>query len=117
MADPARYDGETLADPIDGIEYGAGKAKLFINDDGSLVINSFAHGGRPFRLLHSAASARAAIEKAGDGAAKIYIKVLLAADVNAGEEDQLLDLIRKLTRRGKRPLKSDLKSARGEAAA
>ena len=65
MADTATYDGETLADPIDGIAYGAGKAKLFINDDGTIVINSFAHGGRPFRLLHSAASARAAIGKAG----------------------------------------------------
>ena len=74
MADTATYDGETLADPIDGIAYGAGKAKLFINDDGTIVINSFAHGGRPFRLLHSSASARAAIEKAGEEAAKIYIK-------------------------------------------
>ena len=116
MADPARYDGETLADPIDGIEYGPGKAKLFINDDGSIVINSFAHGGRQFRLLHSAASARTAIEKAGAEAAKVYIKVLLAADVNAGEEDQLLELVRDLSSIGKRPLKEDLKRAKGEAA-
>ena len=116
MADPARYDGETLADPIDGIEYGPGKAKLFINDDGSIVINSFAHGGRQFRLLHSAASARTAIEKGGAEAAKVYIKVLLAADVNAGEEDQLLELVRDLSSIGKRPLKEDLKRAKGEAA-
>ena len=116
MADPAKYDGETLADPIDGIEYGPGKAKLFVNDDGTIVVNSFAHGGRSFRLLHGAASARAAIEKAGEEAAKIYIKVILAADINAGEEDQLLDLVRDLTGIGKRPLKADLKRAKAEAA-
>ena len=113
MADPATYDGETLADPIDGIEYGPGKAKLFINDDGSIVVNSFAHGGRSFRLLHSAASARAAIEKAGEEAAKIYIKVILAADINAGEEDQLLELVRDLTGIGKRPLKSGPEAGQG----
>ena len=116
MADPGKYDGETLADPIDGIEYGPGKAKLFVNDDGTIVINSFAHGGRAFRLLHSAASARAAIERAGKEAAKVYIKVILAADINASEEDQLLELVRDLTGIGKRPLKADLKRARGEAA-
>ena len=117
MADPAKYDGETLADPIDGIEYGPGKAKLFINDDGTIVVNSFAHGGRSFRLLHSAASARAAIEKAGEEAAKIYIKVILAADINAGEEDQLLELVRDLTGIGKRPLKADLKRAKARGRA
>ena len=27
MVDPARYDGETLADPLDGIDYGAGQGQ------------------------------------------------------------------------------------------
>ena len=42
--------------------------------------------------------------------------ILLAAEVNAGEEDQLLELVRDLTGIGKRPLKADLKRAKGEAA-
>lgn len=116
MAEPAKFDGETLADPIDGIAYGAGKAKLFINLDGTIVINSFAHGGRPFRLLHSAQSALAAIDKAGEEAGKIYVKIVLSANLTAGEEDQLLERVRALTGIGKRPLKSDLKRARAEAA-
>jgi hypothetical protein len=116
MVDPARYDGETLADPLDGIDYGAGKAKLFANEDGSIVINSFAHGSRTFRLLHSVASGRTVLERAGEGAAKLYIKVLLAAEVNAAEEDQILELVRDLSGIGKRPLKSDLKKAKAEAA-
>jgi hypothetical protein len=116
MADPARYDGETLADPIDGIEYGRGKARLFLNDDGTIICNSFAHGGRSFRLLHSAASARAAIEKAGQDAARIYVQVILAAEINAGEEDRLIELVRDLTGIGKRPLTTDLKRAKAQAA-
>jgi hypothetical protein len=115
MADPVRYHDESLADPIDGIDYGAGKAKLFVNEDGSVVVNSFAHGGRTFRLLHSAKSARAAIEKAGEAADKVYIKVILAADLTVAEEDQLLELVRDLTGIGKRPLRADLKRAKREA--
>jgi hypothetical protein len=115
MADPARFADETLADPLDGVEYGLGKAKLFVNEDGALVVNSFAHGGRTFRLLHSAASAKAVLEQAGADAARLYVAVLFAADVTAAEEEQLLELVRRLTGIGKRPLRADLKRAKGEA--
>ena len=116
MANLAQYDGETLADPIDGPGYGTGKAKVFVNNDGAVVINSFAHGGRPFRLLHSAASARAALERAGSNASKMYVQVLLAAELSATEEDQLITLVHNLTSIGKRPLKADLTRAKGQAA-
>ena len=56
----------------------------------------------------------AAIEAAGEAADKIYIKP--SADLTAGEEDRLLEQVRDLTGIGKRPLKSDLKRGRGEAA-
>jgi hypothetical protein len=56
-ADPNRFDGETLADPLDGTDHGRGKARLFVNENGTVVVNSFARGGRTFKLLHSAASA------------------------------------------------------------
>jgi hypothetical protein len=44
LDDPARYDGMTLADPIEGIAYGACKAKIMRGFDGTPWINSFAHG-------------------------------------------------------------------------
>jgi len=116
MAKPGRYDGETLADPLDGLDYGAGKAKLFFNEDGSIVVHSFAHGGRTFRLLHSATSARAALEQAGADAAVVFTKVLLAAEITPSEEDLLVGLVAELTGRGKRPLKAELKHAKAEAA-
>ena len=50
LANPARYAGKTLADPIEGPAYGRGKARLFKNGDGSLVVNSFAHGGAVYQL-------------------------------------------------------------------
>jgi hypothetical protein len=33
------------ADPIEGIEYGRCKAKIMLRRNGSVWINSFAHGG------------------------------------------------------------------------
>jgi hypothetical protein len=47
---PDRYVKKTLADPIEGPGYGRGKAILFRRDNGSLFINSFAHGGGTYEL-------------------------------------------------------------------
>jgi hypothetical protein len=44
LADPDRFVGATLADPLEGIEYGVCKAKILRRADGSLWIHSFAHG-------------------------------------------------------------------------
>jgi Family of unknown function (DUF5906) len=51
LANPDQFIGRTLADPIEGIEYGRGKAKVLQRRDGTLWISSFAHGGGTFRLL------------------------------------------------------------------
>src|SRR5262249_4618399 len=45
LANPDRFDGETLADPNEGVEYGRCKARVMRDADGSVWINSFAHGG------------------------------------------------------------------------
>src|SRR5262249_55617781 len=50
LADPARFEGETLADPIEGISYGRCKAKVLLRADGTPVIHSFAHGGLLYEL-------------------------------------------------------------------
>ncbi|MGX2041849.1 DUF927 domain-containing protein [Methylocaldum sp. MU1018] len=49
LDDPQRYNGKTLADPIEGAAYGRGKAQFFWNG-GKPVVNSFAHGGRVYYL-------------------------------------------------------------------
>ena len=44
LADPARFEGATLADPLEGVDYGRCKAKIFRRADGTPWIHSFAHG-------------------------------------------------------------------------
>ncbi|MBN2807976.1 MAG: hypothetical protein JXR80_00590 [Deltaproteobacteria bacterium] len=50
LRDPAKYDLETLADPLEP-EYGGGrcKAMLYAND-GDAIIHSFAHGSKVYTL-------------------------------------------------------------------
>ena len=61
LADPDKFVGETLADPLEGIDYGRCKAKVMRAPDGALVIHSFAHGGGLYHLRHDARSATAAL--------------------------------------------------------
>src|SRR5262249_2190096 len=42
---PEQYLGETLADPLEGVAYGHGKAKVLRMHNRCLMIHSFAHGG------------------------------------------------------------------------
>jgi hypothetical protein len=53
---PERYIRQTLADPFEGVAYGEGKAILYRREDGSLFINSFAHGGMTYELKARAAA-------------------------------------------------------------
>jgi hypothetical protein len=85
LADPARFEGATLADPLEGIEYGRCKAKVFIRRDGTPWINSFAHGGATYQLKYNAAAVRRAIER-GDAD---FIEVASAADLTEQEEKEL----------------------------
>jgi hypothetical protein len=50
LADPDRFEGETLADPIEGPGYGRCKAKILLRPDGSPWIHSFAHGNAVYQL-------------------------------------------------------------------
>ena len=50
LSDPERFVGQTLADPIEGVAYGRGKAKVLERADGSLWIHSYAHGETNYEL-------------------------------------------------------------------
>lgn len=55
LFDPLRYNGETLRDPLEP-DYGSAKAIFYANEDkdnGVPIINSFAHGGKTYRLFVS----------------------------------------------------------------
>jgi hypothetical protein len=83
LADPAAYEGETLADPLEGIDYGRGKAKIMRRADGTVWIHSFAHGRTTYELKLDAAAIRAAMSTADKGdVIAVMIELLLKADVD-----------------------------------
>jgi Family of unknown function (DUF5906) len=59
FANPDRFVGKALSDPHEGPSYGTGKARLYRQEDGAFVINSFAHGGRKYELLSAEGRVRA----------------------------------------------------------
>lgn len=54
ILDQEKYNGVVIRDPLEP-EYGASKAKIFADEE-SITINSFAHGGRVFRITLDTAS-------------------------------------------------------------
>ena len=93
LADPARFEGATLADPLEGIDYGVCKAKVMRRADGSLWIHSFAHGRTIYELKLDAAAVRAAMEHADkDAVVKLFIDLALAADLDDDELERSAQL-------------------------
>jgi hypothetical protein len=66
LADPQKYVGETLCDPLEGPQYGHDKAKIMRSKQNleRLFVHSFAHGGATYDLKHDANSAEAALKAA-----------------------------------------------------
>lgn len=89
LADPERFVGETLADPLEGAEYGRCKAKVMRAADGELLIHSFAHGRAFYLLRHDVRSAKAAIAQApADGVVDCAMAILATSEL---ETDELTD--------------------------
>src|SRR5262249_31995933 len=105
------------ADPLEGVAYGAGKARVMRRADGSLWIHSFAHGRTVYEFKLDAAAARAALEKTDKSSVvKLFIELALAADLDVVETDALRRLAAKKADVGLNPLKSLLKEAQSKQA-
>lgn len=99
LADPDGFVGETLADPLEGVDYGRCKAKVMRADDGGLLIHSFAHGRGLYLLRHDVRSAKAAIESApANGVVDFAMAILAATEL---EPDELADVIVTIAKVGK----------------
>lgn len=117
LANPGRFVGATLADPLEGIPYGRCKAKIMQRPDGTIWINSFAHGRIAYELKHDAKSVEAVIEAADPAeAANVFVQMLLAADLAADEDQRLRDLVMERAKVKARPLGAKVKAARAEHA-
>jgi hypothetical protein len=117
LKDPAKFVGATLADPLEGVGYGTCKAKIMRRADGTLWINSFAHGRTTYDLKLDARAIRAALDNASkDEVVGKFIDLALQADLDAVELEQLLGLASERSGLGPRVIARTLKAARAKAA-
>ena len=117
LADPARFEGATLADPLEGPEYGRCKAMVMRRADGSPWIHSFAHGRTVYQLKYDARAIAAAIANApADRVVHLYVRLMLAAALSSEEAETLRDAAAERSGTGKRTIDNQLKQAREEQA-
>ena len=112
LADPAKFAGETLADPLEGVDYGRCVAKVMLRDDGTPWIHSFAHGRTIYALKYDAAAVRKAMEAAAKAdVVKTFTSLAVIADLDAIETEELRQLAAKLSGVGLRVISGALKAA------
>jgi hypothetical protein len=118
LADPDRFIGETLADPMEGVAYGRCKAMVMKGDYGTLLIHSFAHGRCIYFLRHDLKSAKAAFAQArADAMVDHALTILAQAEL---EEDELAEFVAHVSKSanvGVRALMKRVKKDRAERAA
>jgi hypothetical protein len=115
LAAPDRFVGETLADPLEGPEYGICKAQIMRRADGSLWINSFAHGRTTYELKLDRAAVEAAMGRVeGEAVARVFFDLLFRADLDELDIETLRLLAAKKSGLGRRELSARLKEARAK---
>ena len=105
LADPARFVGATMADPLEGPDYGRTKAMVMRRPDGSPWINSFAHGRTVYELKFDAAAVSKAIATATPGEVlDAFVHAVLNADLDVEEHETLRDRVHGVSGVGKRAM-------------
>ena len=118
LARPVTYEGATLADPLEGIEYGRGKAKIMLRPNGEVWIYSFAHGRTVYELRYDAQAVEVAIQQApSDRAVDLFVRLMLAGDFDAIEMERLRRLVSQRSGIGLQALRATIKEARREETA
>jgi hypothetical protein len=112
LADPVRFEGVTLADPLEGVDYGKCKARIMRRADGTPWIHSFAHGRTVYELRFDRRAVRMAMEQAADDVViKTFVKLALTADLDDNELEELRNLAAERTGISKRTIANALKTA------
>jgi hypothetical protein len=118
LDDPGRFEGETLADPLEGVGYGRCCARIMSRADGTPWIHSFAHGRTIYTLKHDAASVRRAMEAvATDEVIATFARLAARADLDAVERAALRQLAKELSGGGLRVIDAVLKAEQQQQAA
>jgi hypothetical protein len=115
LEDPRRFEGETLADPLEGVAYGKCKAKIMLRADGTPWINSFAHGRTIYELKLDAAAVRAAMNAVvKEEVLSTFMRLVLQASLDPAELEDLIAHAKERTGRGIRAIAKTLKQAQAE---
>jgi hypothetical protein len=113
LADPDKYVDEPLADPLEGPAYGRQTAKVLRRPDGSLFVNSFAHGGQAFELkLDAGAIGKLLAQTPANNVVDLMIHHVLTGSLDEVEADALVRQAAKAANAGLRPVQQKLKAAR-----
>ena len=116
LADPARFDGATLADPLEGIEYGRNKAKVLRRPDGSPWIYSLAHGRTIYSLKFDASAVQAVIaDTPSEKVPAAFVSAVTRADLSDAELDGLKAQAVKKSGVGKAVINAAIKAALGDS--
>jgi hypothetical protein len=115
LANPDAYVDESLADPWEGPPYGRQTAKVLRRPDGSVFINSFAHGGQTFELKLDAKTIKNILdETAASNVVETMINHVLTGDLDEVEVDTLVRQAAQQANVGLRPVQQKLKQARAQ---
>ena len=115
LANPARYEGETLADPLEGVRYGRCKAKIMLGADGTPWVHSFAHGRTVYHLRHDAAAVRAALKRTQDAdVLNVLLELDAQAVLNEIELEKLIHYAKERTGHGIQVIKRTVQQARDQ---
>lgn len=113
LADPARFIGETLADPLEGREYGPCKALIMQRANGDLWIHSFAHGRTTYELRYDAASLRSILAgTADDSVVAAFLDLLPRTEISVPDLELIRNEVSKRGDVGKRALSQAITAAR-----
>jgi hypothetical protein len=113
LADPTRFVGATLADPLEGVPYGRNKAMIMLRADGTPWIHSFAHGRTIYRLRYDEQAIRTAMDRVADAEAiDTLVHLVGNADLDPAAEERLIAYAHQRSNQGVRVVARSLKAAR-----
>lgn len=95
LTEPSVWNGRSDIRPPGEPEYGESKAKIFVNSDDSVMLHSFAHGGRAYRLAFDCFGVLEWIDKTGkDDVQYEYTSVIAASKLDDDEIERIADALK-----------------------
>jgi hypothetical protein len=115
LSNPERFDGATLADPLEGIKYGRCKAKIMRRPDSSIWIHSFAHGRTVYELKFSINVIEAVLANEPDAdVIDVFAKLVVDGDISRHELERVRDALSTRTGVNKRTIDQTITAAKAE---